>query len=337
MHIFLGGSFDYPDMPTSVLAPEDWHDVAGLAEQAESYGYHGIWMTELWGRDAFAALAHAATVTDDLSLGTAIVNVYGRTPATLAQAAATVENIAGDRVRLGLGTSTQKAIEDLHGMDFENPPRRLHETAELTREFLTAEGRVNYEGEVFDVADFPSLGAEIPIYAASLGPSNRRATGRTADGWLPHNIPFGHLDEAFETIAETAEEAGRDPDAIETAPYVPSAVSDDPEEAKSAIRGHIAYYVGSGEGYRRAVAEHFPEAEDVAEAWRSGDRGDARDAVTDEMVDALGVAGTPEEAREKFDEVAAVDAIDEPILVIPVGTEEEMAEYTISQLAPEKR
>jgi alkanesulfonate monooxygenase SsuD/methylene tetrahydromethanopterin reductase-like flavin-dependent oxidoreductase (luciferase family) len=337
MRIFLKPSRVCPDMPTSVLAPEDWDDVAGLAEDAESLGYHGIWMTELWGRDAFAALAHAATVTDDLELGTAIVNVYGRSPATLAQAAATVAEIAGDRVRLGLGTSTEKAIEDLHGMPFENPPRRLHETVELTREFLTAEGRVDYEGEVFDVADFPSLGRDLPIYAAALGPANRRATGRTADGWLPHNIPFGHLDEAFETVAETAREAGRDPAAIETAPYVPAAVSDDPEEAKAAIRGHVAYYVGSGEGYRRAVAEHFDAADDVAEAWRSGDRGDARAAVTDEMVEALGVAGTPEQARQQFDDVAAIDAIDEPILVIPVGTGTEMAEYTISELAPEKR
>jgi len=324
-------------MPTSVLAPEDWDDTATLAEQAESLGYEGIWLTELWGRDAFVSLSQAATVTDDLELGTAIVNVYGRTPATLAQATATLVGIAGDRVRLGLGTSTKKAIEDLHGMAFENPPRRLHESVELTREFLTAEGRVEYDGKAFDVADFPALGADVPIYAAALGPSNRRATGRTADGWLPHNIPFEHLGEAFETVAETAESAGRDPDTIETAPYVPSAVSDDPEEAKASIRGHIAYYVGSGEGYRKAVAQHFPAAEDVAEAWRSGDRGDARAAVTDEMVEALGVAGTPEQAREQFDRIASIDAIDEPIVVIPVGTEQETAQYTIEQLAPEKR
>jgi alkanesulfonate monooxygenase SsuD/methylene tetrahydromethanopterin reductase-like flavin-dependent oxidoreductase (luciferase family) len=324
-------------MPTSVLAPEDWDDTAALAERAESLGYHGVWLTELWGRDAFVSLSRAATVTDDLELGTAIVNVYGRSPATLAQAAATLADAAGDRVRLGLGTSTEKAIEDLHGMEFENPPRRLHESVELTREFLTAEGRVDYDGETFDVADFPSLGADVPIYAAALGPANRRATGRTADGWLPHNLPFDHLGESFETVAETAEAAGRDPDAIETAPYVPSAVSDDPEEAKASIRGHIAYYVGSGEGYRRAVAEHFPEADDVADAWRSGDRGDARAAVTDEMVEALGVAGTPEQAREQFDRIEAIEAIDEPIVVIPVGTEQETARHTIEQLAPEKR
>jgi alkanesulfonate monooxygenase SsuD/methylene tetrahydromethanopterin reductase-like flavin-dependent oxidoreductase (luciferase family) len=325
-------------MPTSVLIPEDRHDVPEFAERAESLGYDGIWTTELWGRDSFIALTRAAAVTEDVRLGTAIVNVYGRSPATLAQAAATLVGVAGDRVRLGLGTSTEKSIEDLHGMSFENPPRRLHEATELTKEFLTAEGRVNYDGEVFDVADFPSLDAEVPVYAAALGPANRRATGRTADGWLPHNIPFGRLGEAFETVAETAREASRDPGAIQTAPYIPSAVDDDPEEARAMIRGHIAYYVGSGEGYRRAVAQAFPGAADaVAEAWRSGDRDDARAAVTDEMVEALGVAGTPDQARAQLDDIAAIDATDEPIVVIPVGMDEEMADYTISQLAPEKR
>jgi 5,10-methylenetetrahydromethanopterin reductase len=325
-------------MQTSILAPEGWDDVAALAESAEEFGYDGVWATELWGRDAFVALAEAATVTSEVELGPAIANVYGRTPATLAQAAATLDAVSDGRARLGLGTSTKKAVEDLHSKDFSNPPRRLHESVELTKEFLTASDRVNYEGDVFDVADFPSLETDLPVYAAALGPSTRRATGRTADGWIPHNIPFENLGDAFETIAETASETGRDPDGIEVAPYVPSAVADDTEDAKGAIRGHLAYYVGSGEGYRRAVAQEFPEAADaVAEAWRAGDRDDARGAVTDEMIEALGIAGTPEEARAQLDEIASIDALDEAILVIPVGMERDRAQKTIAELAPEKR
>jgi alkanesulfonate monooxygenase SsuD/methylene tetrahydromethanopterin reductase-like flavin-dependent oxidoreductase (luciferase family) len=223
-------------------------------------------------------------------------------------------------------------------MAFENPPRRMHEATELTKLFLDSEGRVTYDGEIFDVADFPPLGRDVPVYAAALGPANRRATGRTADGWLPHNVPFEHLSAAFETVAETAREAGRDPDDIDVAPYVPSAVSDDGEEALRAVRGHIAYYVGSGEGYRRAVAQSFPEGADaVAEAWRAGDREDARAAVTDEMLAGLTVAGTPEEARAQFDEIAALDVIDEPLVVVPDGSPEELVEQTVAALAPEKR
>ena len=323
-------------MPTGVLVPNDEPDVAAFAERAESLGYDSVWTNELWTRDAFVALTRAAERTDHVRLGTAIVNIYGRSPATLAQAAATLDRVSGGRAVLGLGTSTRKTIEDLHGVDFERPARRLHETTELVTEFLRGSGRVDYDGELFDVADFPALGADVPVYAAALGPANRRATGRTADGWLPHNIPLTNLDEAFETIARTARERERDPDEIATAPYVPAAVSDDPAEARAAIRGHIAYYVGNGEGYRRAVASEFSAADAVAEAWRAGDRGRAREQVTDEMVDALGVAGTPAQAREQLADVAAIEVVDEPLVVVPTGVSQGIKEQTVTALGPDR-
>ena len=325
-------------MTTGILVPNDEPDLAAFAERAESLGYDSLWTGELWTRDAFVALTSAAERTEDIALGTAIANVYGRSPATLAQAAATLDAASDGRARLGLGTSTRKAVEDLHGMDFSNPARRLHETTELARDFLQGTGRVSYEGELFEVADFPALGVDVPVYTAALGPANRRATGRTAEGWLPHNIPFGALSDAFETVAETARERGRDPAEIEVAPYVPSAVSDDPSRARDAIRGHIAYYVGSGEGYRRAVAQQFPDgAEAVSEAWRAGERDAARETVTDEMIADLGIAGTPDEAREQFAEIAGLDVIDEPLIVVPDGTPQDVKELTVETLAPDNQ
>lgn len=324
-------------MPTGVLVPGKT-DVAAFATRVESLGYDSLWTGELWGRDAFVALTRAADATEEIALGPAIVNIYGRSPATLAQAAATLDEMSGGRARLGVGPSTEKAIEDLQGMDFDRPARRLHEVTDLTREFLVGEGRISYDGEIFDVADFPALGRDVPVYTAALGPATRRATGRTAQGWLPHNIPFDHLETAFETIAETAHEAGRDSDDIAVAPYVPAAVSDDREEALAVARGHVAYYVGSGEGYQRAVAQSFPEAADtVAEAWRDGDREGAREAVTDEMVTALTVAGTPASAREQFESITALDVVDEPLVVVPAGAPEEMVDRTVETLAPANR
>lgn len=325
-------------MPTGILVPNDEPDLAVFAERVESLEYDSLWCGELWKRDAFVSLTRAAERTDDIGLGTAIANVYGRSPATLAQAAGTLDDATDGRVRLGLGTSTRKAVEDLHGMAFDNPPRRLHETTELARKFLQGSGRVSYEGELFEVADFPALETDVPVYAASLGPATRRATGRTAEGWLPHNIPFESLSDAFETIAESARERDRDPEQIAVAPYVPSAVSDDASRAREALRGHIAYYVGSGDGYRNAVAERFPDGADaVAEAWRGGNREKARGEVTDEMVEALGIAGTPAEAREQFDAIASIDVIDEPLIVIPTGTPEEIKELTVETLSPKHR
>ncbi|KZN23369.1 luciferase [Haladaptatus sp. R4] len=324
-------------MPTDLLLPQvTTLDHTELSVRAETLGYDGLWLGELWGTSSVVQLTDIAAHTDTVVLGTAIVNVFSRTPAVLAMTAATLDEVSDGRFRLGVGTSTKKAIEDLHGMKWDdpNPVRRAHETIELTSKFLGEDGRVEYDGEIFTVRDFPSLDADVPIYHAALGRANRRVVARLCDGWIPHNIPFPDLDEAFSYIADQAEAAGRD-DAIDVAPYVPAAVSDDVAAAKDAIRGHVAYYVGNGRGYEQAVAQRFPtDATAVAEAWRNGDREAAAANVTDEMVKALGVAGTPERAREQFRAVSEIDCITRPIVTIPSNADEGMVERTIDALAP---
>ena len=339
-------------MPRDLLLPLlDDLDPTTLAVRAEELGYDGVWLGELWGTSAVVQLTDIAARTEEIALGTAILNVFSRTPAVLAMTAATLDRVSGGRFRLGVGTSTEKAITDLHGMawDDPNPVRRAHETIELTRAFLGRDrcsasandgnGRVAYDGDIFHVKDFPALDADVPIYHAALGDANCRVVARCCDGWIPHNVPFPDLQDRYAYIMEHATEAGRDlddEDAIDVAPYVPSAVSDDPAAARDTIRGHVAYYVGSGEGYQRAVGERFPEQADrIAAAWREGDRPAAREHVTDEMVAALGVAGTPAEAREQFEDIAAIDCVTRPMVTIPNNADRETAERTVEALAPE--
>ena len=311
-------------------------DRASLARRAETLGYNSLWLGELWGADASIQLAEIATVTETVRIGTAILNVYSRSPATLAMTAATLSDLSEGRFSLGVGTSTAKAIEDLHGMPFDRPVRRSHETIELIQAFLGSPGRVDYDGELFEVADFPALDHDVPVYHAALGKANRRVVARLCDGWIPHNIPFPDLSEAFSYIEEHTP-AGRSGADIAVAPYVPSAVSEDTDEAMDAIRGHVAYYAGNGEGYKRAVGQRFPdEADAIQTAWQAGDRGKAAGLVTDEMVAALGVAGTPESARDQFREIAAMDVIDEPLVAIPADSSAEMAERTMNELAPQR-
>jgi alkanesulfonate monooxygenase SsuD/methylene tetrahydromethanopterin reductase-like flavin-dependent oxidoreductase (luciferase family) len=316
-----------------LLLPNLAADSADLAVRAESLGYGGVWLGELWQTSSVVKLTEIAARTDDIGVGTAILNVYSRTPAVLAMTAATLDDVSDGRFTLGVGTSTPKAVEDLHGMSFDRPVRRAHETIKLTKAFLGGDGRVDYDGDCFETADFPALDAEVDVYHAALGRANRRVVARVADGWIPHNVPFPDLPEAFEYIADHTPD-DRDPDDVTVAPYVPAAVSDDPGEARDAVRGHLAYYAGSGEGYRRAVGDRFPdEAEAVAEAWRDGRRGEATATVTDEMVAALGVTGTPEEAREQFAEIAAMGVVDRPMVTIP-NNATDLAERTVEALAP---
>lgn len=325
-------------MDVGLILPEvDGVEPAELAVRAETLGFASVWKPELWGEHAFVELAAAAERTDDVRLGTAVVNVFSRSPAVIAMGAASLDRLSDGRAAIGLGVSTPKAIEDLHGLTYERPIRRTHETAELITRFLAGDGRVEYDGEVFSVADFPALEADVPVYNAALGPANRRATGRLCDGWLPHNVPQSHLEEAFGVIAETARERGRDPEEITVAPWVHVAVSDDPAEARDAVRGIVAYYVGSGEGYRKAVGAVYPEVADrIASAWRDGDRDRARGHVTDELVHDLGCAGTPEEVREELRALADHPVIDTPLVNLPPGLEAEAVEETLEAVAPDR-
>ncbi|MFB6353608.1 MAG: LLM class flavin-dependent oxidoreductase [Halobacteriales archaeon] len=323
-------------MDIGLRLPHGNLDLAALAARAERLGYASIWASEVFDEDAFVTLASVAAATERVAVGTAIVNVYSRTPAVLALAAATLDDVSDGRARLGLGTSTARAVETLHGQAYDRPVRRTHEAAAIVSRLLGGDEPVSYDGELLSVSEVPPLDADVPLYNAALGPANRRVTGRLFDGWIPHNIPFPALGDAFDIVADAAREAGRDPADLRVSPYVPTAVAEDEAAARELLREHVAYYVGSGEGYRRAVAEHFPEtAEAVAERWNAGDRDAARAAVTDEMAAALGVAGTPGTAGERFRATVDRPVIDEPQLVIAGRPSAERARRTVEAVAPD--
>jgi len=320
-----------------IILPPMFDDPVSIGVRAEELGYDSAWMGELWETSPIVTLGELASRTDEIEIGTAILNVYSRTPAVLSMEAAVLNECSGGRFTLGLGTSTKKVIEDLHGMAFDNPPRRAHEVIELTNQYLDSGGDVEYSGQLFEVADFPALDADVEVYHAALGKANRRVVARVADGWLPHNIPFTEMPSAFDYIAEYAERSGRDPTNITVAPYIPSAVSSDPEEARLAIRKHIAYYAGSGEGYNRAIASQFPdEAATIGDLWHAGDRDDATAAVTDDMVSALGVAGTPQEARGQMRDILRMDVVDCPLLAIPNNIDPTQGRKTMDELSPKR-
>ena len=318
-----------------IAVPYDM-SAAEWGAHVEDLGYESIWTTEGWGSDAFVDLGDVATATDDLLVGTAIVNVFSRTPAVLAMASTTLAEKSGDRMILGLGASHERRIEDFHGMDYHRPVRRSHEVIEILKLMTRSDDdTVAYDGQLLSIQDVPPMDREFPIYNAALGSANLRMTGRLADGWIPHLVPVQQLEPSFETIAETAEERGRDPDEITVCPQILAAVSDeDPDAAKRKIRSFLASYVGRMPAYRHNFAETFPEeTEAVHEAWQD-DEDAAIDLVTDEMVEAIGVAGTTDEARSRMNEIIGMDVIDRPLVYAAEIGGREFIHQTIEALSP---
>jgi len=185
-------------------------------------------------------------------------------------------------------------------MPFDRPLRRLRETIEIVRQ-TTAGGTVDYDGEVFDIGPY-SMALEmddpVPVLNAAIGDANRALTGAYADGWLPAFVPQSSFSEYVDDVREGAEGASSRPDELTVAPWVPTAVDDDPDRADRRVRYFLAQEMAMG--YNEQINEHgFGDAPDEAhDLFREGDREAAADAVSERMVDELTVAGTESDVRE---------------------------------------
>lgn len=163
------------------------------AVRADQLGYHTILIPEGWGFDAGVVLAEIAIKTTRIRIATGIASIWGRSPATLAMMAVTLDELSGGRFTLGLGASTPVLAERFHGVEFRRPAARLGETIEQVRALLNGDRptpRTAPRGVRLGVPARP----HIPIWAAGLGPHATSTVIRAADGWLPAMLPLDRVD-----------------------------------------------------------------------------------------------------------------------------------------------
>ena len=314
-------------------------ELVELARLAEERGYEAVFVPESWGYDAITTLAELAVQTRRIKLGTGIVPVWSRTPALLAMTAASLDELSGGRFILGLGISGPIVIQDWHGVPFERPIQRTRETIAIIRLALSGD-RVTHTGEIFRVQRFP-LGftpprPRIPIYVASIGPKNLRLTGEVADGWLPIYCSPDGLASMAEEVVAGAKAAGRDPAAVDVAPYILACFSDDGEVGRRLVRRHLAYYIGGmGTFYFNLIQRSGfgPEAEAIQGAWKRGDRAGAAEQVSDALVEALSLTRDAAASNAQLDRFRSAGAT-LPILMPPRGATIAMIRRTIELLAP---
>lgn len=292
------------------------------ARIAEDRGLETIWTGESWGHSAVPLLTQLLERTESIDVCSGIFNVYSRSPALVAMTTTALAELSDGRVRVGLGTSGPQVIENFHGEEFRAPLRRTREYVEIVRSFCRGE-RVEYDGEFFDLSGF-AIDADDhydpPIYVAAMGDLNRQLTGEFADGWIPLLVPHTGLEEGLTAVERGADRGDRSLDDIDVAPWIPTCISpDDPDAAREHVRSFIAFYVGAMGDFYAETARRFgfsAEADAIQEGWETDRQAGAESAVTDEMVDAFGACGTPEEAAATFD--AFVDAgADSPIAYLP--------------------
>ena len=294
-------SFHIGILPNRPLT--DFVDCIALADEL---GFGGVWVADSQSvfRDAFMALTLFADRTKRMALATGVTNVNTRHPAVLAHSFATLDELSGGRAVLGIGIG-DSAIYTIG----QKPARlsRLEEVIAVLRTLMGGE-TAHFDGTDIKVSWPPR---KVPVVIACTGPKSLQLAGRIADGVLfqvgshPTLVRY-----ARKNIEIGAKQAGREASKIKLYQRLACAVAENREQVRTEARGYAS--VAASTIYAAIPKQDMPEAlwEDLRimkEEYDYQQHGsmDARQAefITDRILDAVAIAGTPDEAVPRFREL----------------------------------
>lgn len=298
-------------------------EMVALARAAEAAGIGSVWLAEHMGfREAISTAMAVLVTTERLAAVPVAISPYARHVLIHAMAGATLAEAAPGRVKWCLGMGNPMALDEM-GI----APRR---PVSAVREYLSAL-RALWAGEALrQDGDFVTLrgarmgfqpSAPIPILLAAMGPKMLELAGGAADGViLSAGLSHAFMKHSLEAVASGARQAARPAEALEIVGFVITATSSSHAEAVDAARSTLAYLFRS-----KFIAENLRftgtriDLEALAEAASRRDWEAAKRHVTDEVVHAYAVAGTPEECRRRLRDYLDV-GLTTPVL-FPVGEE----------------
>jgi alkanesulfonate monooxygenase SsuD/methylene tetrahydromethanopterin reductase-like flavin-dependent oxidoreductase (luciferase family) len=285
-------------------------DAVERVRLAESLGYEAVYVTHIAGRESLTVLTVYAQATERIRVGTGVVPIYTRTPATMAQTAATIDELSGGRVNLGLGVSHRPVVEGWHGQTIDRPVAEMREYASIVRAILRGEDPPPSEKwpTGFRLGGIDTR-PELPIYIAALSPAMLRLAGEIADGvvlWLCN--PRYIADVVIPEVTAGRERAGRSPASFDVVAAVPGARTDDPAAAYAAMRKDLIPYFGLP--FYRAMIERSGFGEDIAGYdAAAGDLAAMQAAISDRFLEELTAVGDDAAVQAGLERYRAAGAI----------------------------
>jgi F420-dependent oxidoreductase-like protein len=304
----LGYYMGYAPPGTSPL------QLIALAQEAERLGYDSAWAAEAWGTDAVSVLAWLAATTTKLKVGSAIMQIPGRTPANTAMTAATLDLLSGGRFLLGLGTSGPQVVEGWHGEPWGKPLAKTREYVDIVRAALRRE-TVEHHGSQYEIP-FRGEGStglgkplklmlrplrpDIPIYLAAISPKAVELAFEIADGWIPI---FFSPDRAREVFGLD----GRARDDFDVAACAPAIATEDLQAARDQLKQYYALYIGGmgarGKNFYNSLFARYGyegEAREIQDLFLDGRQRDAAAKVPDAFVDDVALIGSRERIADRL-------------------------------------
>jgi alkanesulfonate monooxygenase SsuD/methylene tetrahydromethanopterin reductase-like flavin-dependent oxidoreductase (luciferase family) len=308
--------------------------VLRLAQRAEQLGYHAFYLAEGWGHDATVLLTEIAIRTERIRLGTGVLNIWGRSPASLAMLAGTLDDVSGGRFELGLGAGSPQLAEGLHDAAFRDPVGQLASVTRQVRRLLAGERLAPSgprEQRPLRLATGPRPG--LPINVAALGPRAIRVAGELADGWYPFLLPVSGVAAGVALLDDGRRGAGTPRPRI--SPCIPAAVATDPGQARQLASWWVAFYLTSmGPLYPRALRRlgHGAAVDEVLRANPTRRTADVPARAT-RLLDELTVWGDADTAGTALERWYRAGA-ELPTVVLPPNRPLAQLEFMLEAMAP---
>ncbi len=295
-----------------------------LVQEADRLGVYAVWTAEAYGSDAISPLAWLGAHTERIKLGTAIMQMPGRTPANAAMTAMTLNQLSGGRFLMGLGLSGPQVVEGWHGVSYGRPLTRSREYVEIVRHIFRREERLTYDGRIYQIPyrgdDATGLGKplkstlaaqpNIPIYLAAIGPKNVELTAEIADGWLPIFFSPDKYDAIYKKSVEAGfakAGGGKSVADFDIAPTVSVVINDNLDIAYNMLRPMLALYIGGmgakGKNFYNDLAARYgyeAAATEIQELYLSGNQGAAMAKVPGALIDEVALVGSRARVKERL-------------------------------------
>lgn len=282
--------------------PSSLFNTQDILEFAKQLDYkpqvNSLWIPESWGREAFVMLGAIGTMTRRIKLGTSIVSMFSRSPATLAMAASTLDNISLNRTIIGIGASTPILAEDWHGIKFIHPLDRMREYVTCFKVISSGE-TINFNGNFFKLKNIkimhPSQRKEIPVFLGAVNSGMIKLATEIADGIILYLSP---IDELKRTIERIKSLTSRKSKSFEICSVFITAISNKyPDLARERAAKTLAFYVAVGKYYNEFLSSHGfkNQVEQITTEYQNHGIENISKFVTDPMLDSLTIYGTTED------------------------------------------
>lgn len=320
----------------------------------EKAGLDVVWVAEAYGFDSPTLMGYLAAKTEKVQIGSAILNIYSRTPGALLQTAAGLDNVSGGRAILGLGASGPQVIEGFHGVPYSKPLGRTEEIIDLVRRGLKREplshdgifqlpldkehGAVTGLGKALKLLTRPERDS-IPIWIAALGAKSVEQTAQIADGWIPHlfHPEKAHLVWGDALAAGKAKRLpGLDPLQVTAGGMVSIGEGPETKELLDFARPLFALYVGGmgakGKNFYNDVAKSYgyeEEAEKIQDLYLSGKKKEAEALIPTDWLEAANLVGPASYVKERiaaFEEAGVTHLNITPVSEDPTATMAQLKE-----------